>query len=213
MRRWGRFGLIAFVLVVVNLPYAVHVWQLHRAETDGLRVTAPVLRVTPSGGDALLDFRMPASVDAKQTVHEVKVDAATGASAARTHRIGVQVLGGHPAVFHVDGQIRSRTSAIVIVVADLLIVAMVLLRWRLGGRLRRPPLEAVALADVESGEEGSLLDKQADGSYVINGEIAAAGPESMVLTLRDRDVTVHLRGHHNPVAVGESAQVRAHLVG
>ena len=32
-------------------------------------------------------------------------------------------------------------------------------------------------------------------------------------TLRDRDVTVHLRGHANPVGVGERAKVRAHLVG
>jgi hypothetical protein len=213
MKWWGRVALVAFVLVIVNLPYAVHAWQLHRAETDGVQVTAPVLEVSRSGDDAVLDFRMPASVDSKQTVHEVKVDAATGAAAARTQQVEVRVLKGHPAVFHVDGQIRSRTSEIVIAVADLLILAMVLLRWRLGGRIRRPALEAVALGDVENGEDGSLLDKQSDGSYVINGEIAEAGPDSMVLTLRDRDVTVHLRGHHNPVAVGESAQVRAHLVG
>jgi hypothetical protein len=213
MKWWGRVVLIGFLLAVVNVPYAAHVWQLHRAETDGVQVTAAVLKVTPSGDDALVDFKMPAGVDSKQTVHEVKVDAATGAAAARTQQIRVQVLKGHPAVFHVDGQIRSWTSAIVIGVADLLILVMVLLRWRLRGRFRRPALEAVALGDVESGEEGSLLDKQADGSYVINGEIAEAGPESMVITLRDRDVTVHLRGYRNQVAVGEAAQVRAHLVG
>jgi hypothetical protein len=213
MKWWGRIVLVVFVLMVVNLPYAAHVWELHRAETDGLRVTAPVLEVTPSGGDAILDFRMPASVDSKQTVHEVKVDGATGAAAARTQQIEVRVLKGHPTVFHVAGQIRSSTSAIVIAVVDLLILFMLLLRWRLGGRIRRPALQAVALGDVESGEEGSLLDKQPDGSYVINGEIAEAGPESMLLTLRDRDVTVHLRGHLNPVAVGESARVHAHLVG
>ncbi len=213
MKWWGRIVLVVFVLGVVNLPYAGHVWQLHRAETDGIQVTAPVLKVTPSGGDALVDFKMPASVDSKQTVHEVKVDGATGATVARTQQIGVRVLKGHPAVFHVDGQIRSSTSAIIIGVADLLILLMVLLRWRLGGRLRRPALVAVALGDVENGDEGSLLDKQEDGSYLISGEIAEAGPESMRLTLRDRDVTVHLRGYRNPIPVGESARVHAHMVG
>ncbi len=212
MKGWGRVLLVVLVLGVINLPYAAHVWQLHSAKVDGVQVTAPVLHVTPSGGDALVDFKMPVSVDPQQTVHEVKVDAAAGAAAERTHQIGVRVLRGHPAVFHADGQIWSWTSTIVIGIADLLILLVMLLRWRLGGR-RRPPLEAVALGDVESGDEGSLLDKQPDGSYVINGEIAEAGPESMVLTLRDRDVTVYLRGHQNPVAVGESAQVRAHLVG
>jgi hypothetical protein len=211
--RWRSIVLVVLTLAVINLPYAVHVWQLHRAETDGIQVTVPVLKVTPSGRDALIDFTMPASVDPKQTAHEVKVDAASGATAARTHQIGVQVLKGHPAVFHVEGQIRSWTGALITGVADLLVLMMVLLRWRIGGRIRRPALVAVALGDVETGEQGSLLDKQADGSYLINGEIAEAGTESMVLTLRDRDVTVHLQGYRNPVAVGESAQVHAHLVG
>ncbi len=71
----------------------------------------------------------------------------------------------------------------------------------------------MALGDVEDGEEGSLLDKQDDGTYLINGEIAEAGPDSMLLTLRDRDVTVHLRGHANPLDVGKRARVHAHLVG
>jgi hypothetical protein len=211
--RWRRIILLVVALAIINVPFATNEWQLHRAATDGIRVTAPVIHVHTDGGDALVDFSMPASIDAKQTVHEVKVDAATGAEAARTKQIGVRVLKGHPSVFHVDGEVRSWGGTIVAGVADLLILLMLLLSWRLGGRIRRPALVAVALSDVETGEEGSLLDKQADGSYLINGEISEAGPESMVLTLRDRDVTVHLRGHLNPVAVGERAQVHAHLVG
>lgn len=212
MRR-RRILIVVIALGIINVPYATHVYQLHRVRTDGIQVTAPVVKVSTSGADAFVDFRLPAGVDPKQTVREVKVDSATGATAARTHQVAVRVLKGHPAVFHVDGQVRSWTGLIVTGIADLLILGIVLLSWRLGGRIRRPPLVAVALADVESGEEGSVLDKQDDGSYVINGEIAETGPESMLLILRDRDVTVHLHGYHNPVAVGESAQVRAHLVG
>jgi hypothetical protein len=211
--RWRRIILLVVALAIINVPFATNEWQLHRAATDGTRVTAPVVQVHTSGGAAVLDFQMPASIDAKETVHEVKVDKATGAEAERTHQIEVRVLKGHPSVFHVAGQVRSWGGTIVAGVADLLIVLMLLLSWRLGGRIRRPALVAVALGDVETGEEGSLLDKQSDGSYLINGEISEAGPESMVLTLRDRDVTVHLRGYLNPVAVGERAQVHAHLVG
>lgn len=211
--RWRRILLIAFALALINIPYASHVWQLHRAATDGIQVTATVVGVTTSGGTSLVDFRLPTSVDSQQSVREVKVDEATGAEAGRTHQLDVRILSGHPSVFHVDGQIRSWGGAWVTGSADVLILLMIVLSWRLGGRLRRPALEAVALADVESGEPGSLLDKQSDGTYLINGEITEAGPETLVVTLRDRAVTVHLRGYTNPVAVGESARVRAHLVG
>jgi hypothetical protein len=94
-----------------------------------------------------------------------------------------------------------------------LVVVMLLFAWRLGGRIRRPPLEAVAVTDVETGDEGSLLDKQEDGTYVINGEVTEALEHSLVLRLRDRDVTIHLRDHQNPLSVGDRAQVRAMLVG
>jgi hypothetical protein len=211
--RWRRIIISVAALLIINVPFATSVWQQHRAATDGIQVTGTVVQVSKSGSDALVDFRMPASVDPKQPVHEVKVDGATGAEAARTQLIHVRVLKGHPSTFHVAGQVRSWGGAIVAGVADVLVLSMLVLSWRLGGRIRRPALVAVALGDVETGEEGSLLDKQADGSYLINGEIAETGPESMVLTLRDRDVTVHLQGYDNPVAVGQLAQVRAHLVG
>jgi hypothetical protein len=84
---------------------------------------------------------------------------------------------------------------------------------RLGGRLRRPTLVAVALRDVETGEEGSLLDKRQDGTYLINGEITGLDAGSLLLTLRDRDVKIHLQGHRNQVPLGQQAQVLAHLVG
>jgi hypothetical protein len=93
------------------------------------------------------------------------------------------------------------------------VVLMVLVSWRFGGRLRRPTLVGVAVEDVQNGAEGSLLDKQDDGTYVINGEVTRAGPSSLVLTLRDRNVEIHLRDHENPIAVGERARVRAQLVG
>jgi hypothetical protein len=152
-------------------------------------------------------------VDPAQDLRGVRVDRGVGAAAASSKELDVQVLRGNPDVFHVDGQVASHGGLILTLVSDLVIVFLLFMSWRFGGRLRRPPLEAVAVGDVENGEEGSLLDKQDDGTYLINGEVAEAREESLVLRLRDRDVTVHLRDHHNPLSVGDRAQVRALLVG
>jgi hypothetical protein len=58
-----------------------------------------------------------------------------------------------------------------------------------------------------------VLDKQEDGTYVIVGEVADSGPQSLRLTLRDRDVEINLRDHSSSVEVGQWARVRAQLVG
>ena len=179
--------MIVVVLAIINVPFALHEWQQHRAKTDGVPVTATVVGVTPSGDDAVVTFRLPKSVDEKQAVRTVKVNG--------------------------DGQVRSWGGLIITVVADLLVVAMLLLSWRLGGRIRRPTLVGIAVEDVASGSQGSVLDKQEDGTYLINGEVAETGPASLVLTLRDRNVEINLRDHQNPIAVGEWARVRAQLVG
>jgi hypothetical protein len=205
--------LVVAVLLLVNVPYALHQWQLHRVGSDGIHVTATVVSTDHVGDDVLLAFRLPASADPDQVVRTARVDETAGAAAERSGEVDVRVLEGHPAVYQLEGQQRGHGATILTLGADLLILLIVLLAWRLGGRLRRPSLVAVALGDVEDGEEGSLLDKQDDGTYLINGEIAEAGPESMLLTLRDRDVTVHLQGYANPLDVGKRARVHAHLVG
>jgi len=211
--RWGRVILVAFTLIVINVPYGLYEWSLHRAATDGIHVTATVVGITEAGDDSVVAFRLPRDVDDEQKVRTVKVDRAVGQEATRTHELDVQVLEGHPDVVHVDGQVRGWGGLILTAVADALVVLMLLLSRRLGGRLRRPTLVGVAVEDVRTGEHGSLLDKQDDGTYVINGEVARTGPSSLVLTLQDREVEIHLRDHDNPIAVGDRARVRAQLVG
>lgn len=211
--RWGRVVVVLFALAIINVPYVLHEWQQHRAATDGVLVTASVVGVSAAGDDAVVTFRLPKDVDEKQTVRTVKVHHDVGVRAARSHELDVRVLKGQPGSFHVDGQVRSWAPLIITLVADALIALLVVLSWRRGGRFRRPTLIGVALEDLRSGEEGSILDKQDDGSYVINGEVAQSGPSSVVLALRDRDVRIHLREHANPIAVGGRAQVRAQLVG
>jgi hypothetical protein len=211
--RWGRILLVAFAFVVINVPYLFHTWQVHRVTTSGEEVTATVVEVSPDGDDAVVAFKLPASVDDEQKVRQARVHGDVAEEAALTHELQVRVLAGDPDVFHAEGQVRSWGGLVLTLVADALIVLMLLLHWRLGGRLRRPTLVGIAVEDVQNGAEGSLLDKQEDGTYLINGEVASTGPASLVLTLRDRDVTIHLRDHDNPISVGERARVRAQLVG
>ena len=211
--RWSRLILMALALLVINVPYGLYEWQQHRVRTSGDRVTATVLDVREAGDDSTVAFRLPKSVDDAQKSRTVRVHQDVAADAQRTQQIKVRVLDGNPDVFAVDGQIHGWGGLILTLVADSLILLMVLLSWRLGGRIRRPSLVGIAVEDVQNGEEGSLIDKQGDGTYVINGEVASTGPSSLVLTLRDRDVEIQLRDHENPIAVGERARVRAQLVG
>jgi len=211
--RWGRVFLIVLALLVINVPYALYSWQQHRVATSGDKVTATVVAVHEAGDDSDVAFRLPASVDDEQKTRSVRVHRDVAVEAERTQQIEVRVLDGNPDAFHVDGQIRGWGGLILTLVADALILLMILLSWRLGGRIRRPTLVGIAVEDVQSGDHDSLLDKQEDGTYLINGEVASTGPSSLVLTLRDRNVEIHLRDHENRVAVGERARVRAQLVG
>jgi hypothetical protein len=211
--RWGRAILVVFALLVINLPYGLHEWTQHRAATDGVPVTATVVGVDAAGSDAVISFRLPKSVDAEQKVRTVKVPRDQGQRAAQSRRLEVKVLKGSPDAFHVDGQVRSWAGLVLVLVADSLLVLLMLLSWRFGGRLRRPTLIGIAVEDVGPGERESVLDKQEDGTYVIGGEVAQTGPSSLVLRLRDRDVEINLRDHQNPIAIGDWARVRAQLVG
>jgi hypothetical protein len=211
--RWGRVILVVLALLVINVPYGLYEWQQHRLRTGGTEVTATVLEVSAHGDQADIAFRFPQNVDSKQTARTVRVEPDVAREAERTHQLDVRILDGDPDVFYVDGQVHSWAGLVLTLVADALVLLMILLSWRLGGRIRRPTLVGIAVEDVQDGEDGSILDKQPDGTYVINGEVASTGPSSLVLTLRDRDVEIHLRDHENPVAVGARARVRAQLVG
>jgi hypothetical protein len=57
---WRRWLVVAFALVVINLPWTLHEVQLHRAATGGVQVSATVTTVSNAGGgDALVTFRLP----------------------------------------------------------------------------------------------------------------------------------------------------------
>lgn len=211
--RWSRVILVVLALLVINLPYGLFRWQQHRVQTSGDVVTATVVGVRDQGDQADLAFQFPASLHDEQKARSVRVERAVADRAKRSGQIDVRVLDRNPDIYYVQGQVQSSGGLVLTFVANALVLLMVLLSWRLGGRIRRPTLVGIAVEDVRDGEDGSLLDKLGDGTYLINGEVASTGPSSLVLTLRDRDVEIQLRDHENPIAVGERACVRAQLVG
>jgi hypothetical protein len=212
-RRTRRILLVVVALLVINVPYALHRWRIHQVGSEGIPVTATVVSADRAGDDVVLGLRFPAAVDPDQKVWSARVDGAAGAAAEQSGQVDVKVLEGHPSVFELEGQQRGHAATILTLGANAVLLMVVLLSWRLGGRLRRPSLVAVALGDAETGDDGSLLDKQVDGTYIINGEIVEAAADSLLLTLRDRNVTVHLQGHTSSLGVGERARIHAHLVG
>jgi hypothetical protein len=96
------------------------------------------------------------------------------------------------------------------VVVDVLLLLMGLLLWRAAPR-RRPPLQAVALEDVQRCPPGTTWERIAVETYLMRGEVTEIGPDRMVLDVGGRFVVVHLDGHLNPVGYQQSAQVRARL--
>ena len=101
---------------------------------------------------------------------------------------------------------------VVTAVADAVLVLLVLLMWRFGGRLRSN-LRAIALADVERCKPEILLERLQAEDYLVRGEVLDAGPDRVVIDLGNRTIEVLLDGHRNPVGHQQAAEVRARMIG
>lgn len=212
MKRRTRYLLVlVLAAVLINLPLLHSTWTDQRVERNGIDVHATVLEHRTVGGQHLLSFRFPESVDPDQRSWQADVDETTYDHAVGTGEVGVRVLEDDPSAYRVDGQVTSRSLLVMTLLADVLLVVSALLLWRLGGR-RRPQLRAIAVEDVERCAPGSALDRIEGETYLIRGEVTAVEPGQVVLQLTDRSVLVYLDGHQNAVGYQQPAQVRARLV-
>ena len=212
MKRRTRYVLVLVLgALLINLPLLHSAWTDQRVERNGVDVHATVLEHRTVGGQHLLSFRFPESVDPDQGTWQADVDATTYDRAVGTGEIGVRVLPDDPSAYQVDGQVTSRSLLVMTLLADVLLLLSALLLWRLGGR-RRPQLRAIAMEDVERCAPGSALERVEGETYLIRGEVTALEPGQVVLQLTDRSVLVYLDGHHNAVGYQQPAQVRARLV-
>lgn len=215
-RRRSRIVLVLLLVAFINLPVLHSTWTQWRVDRAGTDVTATVVGhdvLTPEEDPAYwLGFRFPEEIDEDQLKWAAEVDKATYDEAVASGGIGVRVLEGRPAAYEVDGQVRHWTGLVITLLADAVLLLIVLLAWRLGGRTRPLPLRVAAIGDVERCPPGAVLEQIEGSLYLVRGEVAEVADDEIVLDLGDQDVVVVLDGHRNPVGHQQPAQVRARLL-
>ena len=205
--------LVALLAFLVNLPLLHSTWVDRRVESSGTDVTAAVVhdRVVP-GEEYWVSFTFPEEVDPDQRTWDAQVDEEAYDDAVASGEIRVRVLTDDPSAYRAEGAVTSRVPLVVTLVADLLLLVVVLLLVRYGGRTRaRASLQAVALGDVERCAPGPLLERIGGEDYLVRGEVQDIADGELVLDLGNRTVRVLLDGHANPVGYQQPAQVRARL--
>ncbi|GAA4704778.1 hypothetical protein [Nocardioides conyzicola] len=212
MKRRTRYVLVLVVAAfLVNLPLLHSSWTDRKVDRSGVDVYATVVDHRTVGGQHLVSFTFPRSIDPDQRTWQADVDATTYDRAVDSGELDVRVVRDTPSAYRADGQVASNALLVMTLVADVVLVLAALLLWRLGGR-RRPQLRAIAVEDVERCAPGSALDRIEGETFLIRGEVLSLEPGQVVLQLSDRSVLVYLDGHHNAVGHQQPAQVRARLV-
>ena len=212
MKRKTRYVLVLLVAVVlVNLPLVHSTWTDQRVQRSGIDVQATVVEHRTVGGQHLVSFTFPKTVDPDQRTWQADLESSAYDAAATSGELEVRVLQDDPSAYVADGQVESNAILVMTVIADVLLLLTALLLWRVGGR-RRPQLRAIAVEDVERGGDGAVLDRIEGQTYLIRGEVSAIEPGQVVIELGGRSVLVYLDGHVNPVGYQQVAQVRARLV-
>jgi hypothetical protein len=211
-RRWLSLGLIAFVAFVVNFPLAHSTYLGWQVERSGVDVVAEVTETREVGGDLLVVFTVPG--DGRREPFEgavAEVDAATYDEARETRRLDVRVLRDDGGAFTVEGQVTSRLGLVITLLADLFLVAMVVLMTRFRAAMR-VELVLRATEDLERCPPGSRLDRISGLRYIVSGEVAELGDDEVVLDLGDRRVRVLLDGYANPAGYQQPVRATGYMV-
>jgi len=108
--------------------------------------------------------------------------------------------------------VRSRLGLVITLLADLFLLAMLVLMLRFRSALR-VELVLRATEDLERCPPGARLDRIAGLTYVVCGEVAELGDDEVVLDLGDRRVRVLLDGHVNPAGYEQPVRVTGFMVG
>ena len=195
-RRVKNVAVLAFVVVLVNLPLALSTWTNSRVESAGTDVTATVTAARNLGTEDeprwWVSYRFPEDVDPEQGTWAAEVDRGSvdGRRAERVdhgprprgravpaHRVGRGAELGRP----VDDPRRRRGAAP--------------LCCSSGAPRRRSPQHEVveALTDVSPAPPGEAWEELGDGTATIAGVVAAPS-RLVVLELGHRVVRVILDG-------------------
>jgi hypothetical protein len=214
-RRVRTWLLLVLLVVVVNLPLVHSTWTSSRVDRAGVDVTAQVTRNEVRDGGHWIEFTLAEGVDPDQRTWSAELDEPAYDEAVAAGEVGVRVLEDEPSAYRVDGAVEGHGVLVVTLSVDALLLVVLLLLWRFRGRSwpLRTELRAVALGDVVRCPPGGVLDRIDGEDYLIQGEVVELEPGTMVLDVGDRRVVVLLDGHANPVGYQQPARVRARMIG
>lgn len=213
MRRGLTGLLVLFVAFIVNFPLAHSVLLDRQLDESGIEVVADVTLAREVGDGYLVQFDVPG--DGRRERFEgavVEVDRDTYEDARSSQHIVVTVLPDNGGVFRAEGQQPNRLVLVVTLLADVFLLAMVLLVWRFRNT-RRVELVLRATEDLERCPPGSRLDRIEGQRCLVSGDVLEIGHDEIVLDLGDRYVRVQLDGHSNPAGYQQAVQAIGYLVG
>jgi hypothetical protein len=211
-RRWLSVVLIAFIAFLINFPMAHSTYLRWQIERSGVDVVAEVTETDEVDGDLLVVFTVPG--DGRREPFEgavAEVDAETYDEARETGQLDIRVLRDDGGSFTVEGQVTSRTGLVITLLADLFLVAMVVLMLRFRA-VMRVELVLRAIQDLERCPPGSRLERLSGLRYVVVGEVAELGGDEVVLDLGDRRVRVLLDGYANPAGYQQPVRATGYMV-
>lgn len=208
---------MVLLVLFINLPVLHSTWTQWRVDRAGVEATVPLVDhdvMTPDEDPRYwVAFRYPEDVGPDARVWQAEVDEQTYDAVVAAGELDVRYLEGRPAAYEVEGQVRHWSGLVATLVADLVLLLVVLLLWRFGGRSRPLPLRMAAIGDVERSPPGAVLEQVEGDLWLVRGEVAGIEDDEIVLDLGDQDVLVILDGHANPVGYQQPAQVRGRMLG
>ena len=211
-RRWTTFVLLGFIAFVVNFPLAHSRYLDWQLEKRGVEVVAEVTDTRAVADGFLVQFTIPADGRRAEFVGAVvEVDELTYDNAVETDEISVRVLPDNGGVFEAEGQKKTSIGLVITLLADLFLLAVVVLAWRFRVAMR-VELVLRATEDLERCPPGPRLDRLDGLRYLVAGDVAEIGDDEVVLDLGDRRVRVLLDGHDNPAGYQQSVSVVGHMV-
>ena len=213
LRKWLNVVLIAFIAFVINFPLLHSTYLRWQVERSGVDVVAEVTETREVDGDLLVVFTVPGDGRREEVEDAVaEVDEATYEEAQETLQLDVRVLPDDGGVFIVEGQVTSRVGLVITLLADLFLVAMVVLMMRFRA-VMRVELVLRATGDLERCPPGSQLEQISGMRYVVSGDVVEIEDDEVVLDLGDRRVRVLLDGYANPAGYEQSVRAVGYMVG
>ena len=192
---------LVLLVLLINFPVVQGALTRRDVERSGTDVTATLVdnEVLGDSEDPAywISYRLPESVDPDQRPWPRQVEQATYDAVVAQGGLTVRLIPGEPVTARVPGQVVSRAGLVATLIADLLLLALVLVLWRFGRFGRPEPLRLEAVGDVvaaDAGVAGGAVDDDS-GTVTARGTLEEITEHDVVLDIGSRRVIVVLDGH------------------